>query len=75
MIMDVGVIRFLLEKGFGRKKHQNTKNKKGINMDINTKVLLVRVLAGVGLVALVWLGWWMDYKWKRSPFYRGENKE
>jgi hypothetical protein len=38
-------------------------------MNVDTKILLVRLAAGVGLALAIWLAWWMDYRWKRSPLY------
>ena len=43
-------------------------------MSIETKILLVRIGAAVALVGLFYLSWWMDYRWKRSPMYRGDKE-
>lgn len=40
-------------------------------MSIENKILLVRVGAGIALVGLFYLSWWMDYRWKRGPQGRG----
>ncbi len=44
-------------------------------MNIETKILLVRLAGAVIFIGAAWLGWWMDYRWSRSPFYRKNDNE
>lgn len=47
-------------------------------MDIDTKILLVRIGAAIALVGLCYVSWWMDYRWKRGPqgvgFYKSNGQ-
>jgi len=38
-----------------------------MGMNVEHKILLVRLGAGVALAGFIWLGWWMDYRWKHGP--------